>query len=127
MNRTNRFALIGMSVVVVAFAACGGSTSPAYGGVPGCTAATATATNQVTMQGMAFSPACIKVAVGTTVTFTNNDATLVHTVTADDGTYNSGNLSATQQFSHAFPTAGTSHFHCIYHATMGMVGTVVVQ
>jgi plastocyanin len=73
---------------------------------------------------MAFSPACIKVAAGTTVTFTNND-TLTHTVTADDGSYASAALGPAQVFQHAFATAATSHYHCTIHPSM--VGTVIVQ
>jgi plastocyanin len=113
-----------VSLAIVTLAACGGSSSPSYGGAPGCSASTAIATSQVVIQNMSFSPACIKVAAGTTVTFTNNDS-ITHTVTADDGTYNSGNLSPAQAFLHAFATAGTSHYHCTIHA--GMMGTVIVQ
>jgi plastocyanin len=113
-----------VSLALATLAACGGSSSPSYGGAPACSASTAIATSQVTIQNMAFSPACIKVAAGTTVTFTNSDI-VTHTVTADDGTYNSGSLPPTQPFLHAFATAGTSSYHCTIHA--GMTGAVIVQ
>jgi plastocyanin len=73
---------------------------------------------------MSFSPACIQVPAGTTVTFTNADG-VTHTVTADDGTYDSGNLAPTRAFTHLYATAGTSAYHCTIHA--GMSGTVIVQ
>lgn len=40
--------------------------------------------------------------------------------------FNSGSLGANGTFSHVFPTAGTVGYHCNFHASMGMVGTVVV-
>jgi plastocyanin len=40
--------------------------------------------------------------------------------------FNSGTLSAPASFSHVFPTAGTVTYHCNFHLSMGMVGTVVV-
>jgi len=41
--------------------------------------------------------------------------------------FNSGTLSAPSSFDHVFPTAGTVGYHCNFHVSMGMVGTVVVQ
>jgi plastocyanin len=46
-------------------------------------------------------------------------------VTADDGTYNSGNVAPTQVYTHLYATAETSAYHCTIHA--GMAGTVIVQ
>ena len=40
--------------------------------------------------------------------------------------FNSGTLSASGSFDHVFPTAGTVGYHCNFHVSMGMVGTVVV-
>ena len=86
MDAAARLTLVILSLAALSTAGCGGSSSPTYGGAPGCTASTAAATSQVTIQNMSFAPACIKVAAGTVVTFTNNDVT-THTVTADDGSY----------------------------------------
>lgn len=127
MNPARRTPLVVAALVAVStLAACGGSSST-YGGTPpppACTATSATATSNVAMVGMAFSPACIKVAAGTTVTFTNSD-TVTHTVTADDASYLSGNLAPGATFQHAYATAGTYPYHCSIHA--GMTGTVIVQ
>ena len=51
------------------------------------------------------------------VTWTNNDAT-THTVTADDGSFNSGNIAPGGKFSHTFSTAGTIAYHCSIHTSM---------
>jgi len=40
--------------------------------------------------------------------------------------FDSGTLSAPASFDHVFPSAGTVGYHCTFHVSMGMVGTVVV-
>jgi plastocyanin len=45
---------------------------------------------------------------------------------ASNTPFNSGTLSAPASFDHVFPTAGTIGYHCNFHVSMGMVGTVVV-
>ncbi len=72
-----------------------------------------------------FLPASITVVIGqnNTVTFVNNDQA-PHTVTADDGSFNSGNLNPGDNWTHTFTTPGTFHYHCAYH--FWMTGTVVV-
>jgi len=72
----------------------------------------------------AFNPADLNVAVGTTVTWMNND-TVAHTSTSDAIAWSSGIVAPGGQFSFVFPTAGTFSYHCAIHP--GMVGTVVVR
>lgn len=94
-----------------------------------CTASSATATTDVFAMDDSFEPSCIKVTVGQTVTWTNDGANQ-HTVTSDSGApaaFDSGTLNAGQSFSHAFSSAGTYGYHCKFHASMGMVGTVIAQ
>lgn len=73
-----------------------------------------------------YAPDTIVVLVGVnnTVTFVNSD-TAPHTVTADDGSFNSGNLNPGQSWTHTFSTPGTFSFHCEYHAWMK--GSIVVR
>lgn len=124
MRLSTRF-LLGIAIVAaLASSGCGGDSSYTGGGSTACTAATATSTSTVTMAGMAFSPSCIKVAAGTTVTFTNNDTT-THDVTANDGSYQSAFLAPGQSYARTYATAGTSPYHCSIHPMM--VGTVIVQ
>jgi plastocyanin len=106
-------------------AACGTSSSD---GQVNCMAADATATSSVAIQGMAYVPACVKVAMGTTVTFTNDDGVL-HTVTTDAGqpeTFNSPSIAVSGGvFQHTFTVVGTTHIHCNFHSNMHMA--VIVQ
>jgi plastocyanin len=47
-------------------------------------------------------------------------------VSMSDTPFDSGTLSAPASFDHVFPVAGTIGYHCNFHQSMGMVGTVVV-
>ncbi len=93
------------------------SMSPAPSMAPAASAAS------VTIQDFAFGPASISVAVGSTVTWTNQDGT-AHTVTADDGSFDSGNLAQGATFSQTFDTPGTYTYHCAIHSSM--IGTITV-
>jgi amicyanin len=77
-----------------------------------------------------YDPSPANIAVGTTVTWTNNDATL-HTVYSGSPTANSGELFKSdfmakgKTFSHTFDTAGTFDYYCTLHPFM--MGQVVVK
>ncbi len=86
--------------------------------------ATGGQTVNVSISNFAFVPATITVKVGTRVTWTNRQAGLQHTVTADDGSFDSGYLSTGSSFSHVFTKAGTYAYHCAIHPFM--TGTVIV-
>lgn len=83
------------------------------------------ATNSVTIQNFAFSPASITVKKGTKVTWTNKD-TVAHTVTENDGQAgpSSGDLDLNASYSFTFTKTGTFQYHCAIHP--GMTGTVTV-
>ena len=81
-------------------------------------------TNNVTIQGDAFTPSSLTVKVGDTVTWINND-NHDHTVTSDNGTFNSGNIANGSTFSFTFNTAGTYSYNCSIHTSM--TGTIVVN
>ncbi len=84
----------------------------------------------VTLSGLAFSPTSLTVAVGTTVTFKNND-TVDHTVTnGKDGKPDANaafdkSLPSGQSVDITFDKAGTFNVTCKIHSTMNM--TVMVQ
>jgi plastocyanin len=65
----------------------------------------------------AFDPAALTVPVGTTVTWTNAGSR-PHTVTADDGSFDSGRLDPGEQFSQTFDQPGTFTYHCNFHPDM---------
>jgi plastocyanin len=72
-----------------------------------------------------YSPSSFKLVVGVnnTVTFLNQDST-THSVTASDGSFDSGDIHAGGSWTHTF-AAGTYSYHCIYHTYMKGTITVV--
>ena len=106
-------------------AACGGgddeadsTPAPATEAADDTTAAAAPAGGDaaITISGFAFSGAT-EVAAGTTGTITNND-TAPHTVTADDGSFDTGNIAPGGTATITLDTAGTFAYHCNIHASM---------
>ena len=75
-----------------------------------------------------FAPDVIRVDVGTEVEWLNSGHS-PHTVTADDGSFDSGVLQTGDEFEHTFATAGVFRFTCLLHGKpggVGMTGIVVV-
>jgi LPXTG-motif cell wall-anchored protein len=102
--------------------------SIAIGFATGPSAAAAT-THGVSMIGTTFSPKTLTVQAGDTVIWTNQSG-LAHTVTADDGSFDSGSVQPGQTFSRTFSTAGTVAYHCSFHGAaggIGMSGVIVVR
>ncbi len=92
---------------------------------PAASATTAPAAAVVVhMKGYVFTPASVTIKAGDTVQFLNDDTT-AHTATADDKSWDSGNLDIGATFSHTFTTAGTVTYVCAYHGFMR--GTIVVK
>ncbi|HEX5385083.1 MAG TPA: cupredoxin family copper-binding protein [Gemmatimonadales bacterium] len=78
----------------------------------------------LTIDNFAFVPPRITVTVGTTLTWTNRDATL-HTVSSTDGsTFDSGAFNQGQTFQFVASTPGTYAYFCRIHPFMK--GTVTV-
>ncbi len=94
------------------------------------------AVQQVSIVDFYYSPTPLTVKVGTSVEWSNTGG-VAHTVTADDGSFASGQLasptgggaygggSAGGSYSRVFSTAGTFTYHCSNHPTT-MMGTVTV-
>ena len=120
---------LALAALCAGAAACGDSAYDSGSPAPAqCTAATATPVSGPVLleAGNRFVPSCASVAAGTTVTFTNVDATpMLHTVTADGGQFDSGNLAQNQSVSFPFAGAGTVGIHCALHPGMRM--TLFVQ
>jgi amicyanin len=78
-----------------------------------------------------YDPPSANVAVGTTVTWTNNDATLHTVYSGTNGTPDAGKafqstyMTKGQTFEHKFDTAGTFDYFCTLHPFM--MGKVVVS
>ena len=84
--------------------------------------------NTVVMSDMKFAPETITVPVGSSVTLHNIDGKS-HTATANDGSFDTGDMGTGASHSITFNTAGTYKYHCKYHTVLGvgMTGTVIVQ
>jgi len=76
----------------------------------------------VQIKGFAYNPTTITVPKGTTVTWTQLDSGVQHTVTGSD--FDSGNLNAGDTFSWTFNKVGNFSYSCSNHPNM--IGTVVV-
>lgn len=76
------------------------------------------------MRNFAFTPAKVEIAGGTTVVWTNDDQ-LAHSVTADDGSWDSGLIEPGATWQRTFDTPGTYGFHCTPHPFM--TGSVIVK
>jgi plastocyanin len=66
----------------------------------------------------------VVLGVNNTVAWTNDDSA-PHTVTADDGSFSSGNLNPGDSYTYTFTTPGTYAYHCNYHSWMK--GTIIVK
>jgi plastocyanin len=75
------------------------------------------ATPRISIKDMKFDPANVNVKVGDTVRWENDDDR-DHTVTAEDGSFKSGNLRNGDSFQHKFDKAGKFAYSCSYHPRM---------
>jgi plastocyanin len=62
-----------------------------------------------------FVPQEVDIAVGDTVTWDMTDAQLPHSATADDGSFNSGNITPGNKWTHTFDKPGEIRYHCEPH------------
>jgi plastocyanin len=86
-------------------------------------------TSGVAEQPMAFAPKELHVTAGTTVVWTNS-SDAVHTVTADDSLFDSGDQNPGDVFQWTFAEAGTYQYFCQYHGAPNltdMAGAIVVS
>ena len=84
----------------------------------------ATATGDaVSISGFAFEPSELQVEAGTEVTWSNDDPE-AHTVTADDGSFDSGALDPGATFSTVVDASGAVTYICQIHPAMQ--GTITV-
>jgi plastocyanin len=83
----------------------------------------------VDMVGLTFAPTEVHVAPGATVLWTNSSP-LGHTVTADDESFDSGNVEPDATFSMTFDSPGTYQYYCAPHGSPGLHGmaaTIIVD
>lgn len=110
--------ILSLVIVLTACSSGNGSSSTTNSSTP------ATSGTAINIANFAFSPATLTINTGTKVIWINNDGT-AHTVTSDNGTFNSGNLAPNASFSFTFNSAGTFTYHCAIHSSM--IGTIIVH
>jgi plastocyanin len=81
------------------------------------------AATDATISNFSFWPDPVTIPVGATVKWTNDDG-VTHTVTADDGSFDSGPKGPHSTFTQTFSQVGTVAYHCAIHTSMH--GTVKV-
>ena len=110
-------------VALLAFVGAGCSSSSSSTNSSTNTASATTSSDAVSIQNFAYNPTDLTVAVGTTVTWTNNDS-VSHTVIGDNGGPDSGTIAPGGTYHYTFTTAGTYSYHCAIHPSM--TGSVTV-
>jgi plastocyanin len=101
----------------IAFAGCGGDDSSS--------AAPATSsTSKVDISDFKYMPETVTVSAGTQVTWTNSDDA-THTATADDDSFDTGDLDKGDSKTITLDQAGTYSYFCKFHPFMK--ATVEVQ
>lgn len=78
----------------------------------------------LTIKNFAFMPKDLTMKVGQTLVVTNLDSA-VHTITSDDGSFDSGDLNKGETFRFTFTKAGTFSYFCDLHQYM--TGTITVS
>ncbi len=126
MRARSRFAAALLSIA----AGAGLLAAPALVAVPA-----GAANHTVDLGAMTFSPSSLTIQVGDTVTWVHDGSSIPHSVTADDGSFDSSPgcpptcLGAGATFHHTFNQAGTFPYHCRIHGAaggIGMAGTITV-
>jgi plastocyanin len=129
--------VVAVTGLVVFGVACGGdddagtaapttTTAPrvddAPGDAPGDAEDVAVSTGPIVISGFSFGNP-ITVAAGSEVRVINNDSS-AHTLTAVDGTFDSGDLGIGEDFTFVVETPGTYEFFCAIHPSM--TGSMIV-
>lgn len=71
-----------------------------------------------------FEPKDLTIQAGAAVTW-SHQGEKDHTVTADNGSFDSGTLGPGQTYSRIFNQAGTFRYYCIFHRSEGMSGKII--
>ncbi len=119
---TFRFASALLVAAGLAIAGCGGDDGSAGATASSSTTTTAASspvemTDKVEIVDFTFAPETIEVPVDTKVTWTNSD-TSPHTATADDGSFDTGDLDKNDSAGITFNETGEFTYYCRFHPNM---------
>jgi plastocyanin len=113
MRRPALAAVVAAAVALPASAAAAGMDHSGHGAAP----AQPGSGPHVSMLAADFAPAHVDVLAGDTVTW-SNDSVRSHSVTAADGTWDSGSVAMGGAFARAFERAGAEEYYCRLHPFM---------
>ena len=120
----NSLLILSMAIAGVAGSALSAPRPNAANAGVAASAQQAPAPAEVKIDNFSFGPVTLTVAVGTTVTWTNNDD-IPHTVVSTDKVFKSKVLDTGEKFSFTFAKAGEFPYFCSIHPKM--TGKVVVK
>ncbi|HZT66241.1 MAG TPA: cupredoxin domain-containing protein [Acidimicrobiales bacterium] len=117
--------------LALGLSACGGSSSPSGSSTASTSSTSSTsstvstpsaspapsAADTIVIKNFAFQPASLTVLAGATVTVHNEDDS-THTVTADDGRFDTGDIGPGQTVSLQIHGTGSFSYHCSIHQFM---------
>ena len=135
MRLTRAGSMIGALALTSVLAACGTSTSSTSGGAPQASPTEAMGEQSVTLtaKDFMFDPATFSVVAGKSVTIkVTNTGTVQHNFTLDDKSFADKDLNVdldagkTVDITFTPKKAGSAAFHCEYHASKGMKGTITI-
>lgn len=107
------------------FTACGGTGMGSSSGSARSRSNSTQNGTSITISNFMFTPMSLSVEPGASVTVTNKDST-VHTLTATDGKFDTGDLAPNQIKTIKAPMApGSYHYICNIHQYM--MGTITVK
>jgi plastocyanin len=121
--RRSLSSLVGIACIALLLAACGGGGGGSATS-SGSSTQTAAAGSTITISNFKFSPPTVTVKPGAGVIVTNEDGA-THTASADDGSFDTGNLAQGQSRTISVTKSGTYSYHCAIHPYMH--GTLVVK
>jgi plastocyanin len=96
---------------------------------PGTSAIAQRSDSTITMMSDTFDRTEVHVAPGQTVVWNNPDPD-THSVTADDGSFDSQDVVTGTRYTHSFDAPGAYPYYCVYHGGPGgegMAGVIVVD
>jgi len=132
--RRSIHALAAVAALALILAACASGKDTGLPSGPTTAPPGKTCAGTVEMHNLTFVPKDCTVPVGTKVVWKNTIGGLPHTVTSEDGKFDSGAsspIAANGEFTFTFKTAGSYPYFCTLHASkgtrVGMVGTIIVE
>ena len=110
--------MLAVAAVALGSTACGSDKKTSAGTAAKATSGGGTSGTVITIKDFKFSPDPLKAPAGATITIKNDDTT-THTVTADDKSFDSGEVANGTSGKITLPTkAATVKYHCQIHNFM---------